>query len=222
MRLRTRVSRVRLGRDEYRVIQPRYRLERASVSADPGEWGTPRCLQMYVDRTAAAVLGASWTLATISRRSLVYVPMRHAALPDGVAPCPPSPSLDLVLMHHCLQFRRSRWRQVRARLGQGSPHVARVALPPEYVEDAPLPGRNERDELRFDIAGETLFVTGSTRAFEEWGHLLRGLAVDGGPYVKAHRGTSHYCVEIDNRWRLPTHSRAWTQWHIEYCPRWRS
>lgn len=225
MRLRTWVSHARVGRDQYRVIQPRRRLERAYLLTDLGESGTPRHLQMFVDRTAAVVLSATWALATISRRSLVYVPMRHTAMPVGLDWDDSTTALDLVLMHHCLQFPPSRWKRVRAQLGQGSPHIATMgtgALGRQLqTDDALWSRRNPRDRLRFTLVGATVFVTGSTRAFQTWGSDLQALTVEAGPYVKKHRGAWHYCVEIDNRWQLGGYDRDWTMWHIEYCRRWR-
>ncbi|MEU6997242.1 hypothetical protein [Nonomuraea sp. NPDC046570] len=91
--LRVRASRVRLGRDDYRVLRPARPPLRAFLH-DDRRWA----LAMYADRAAVHVLATAWALATRSRHSLVYLPIRTNTPPDGLHDVPEP--LDIVLMHH--------------------------------------------------------------------------------------------------------------------------
>ena len=88
--------------------------------------------------------------------------------------------LDLVLLHHRLAFPPSRWKQVRSRLGTGRPHT--VVLPAQAwparltADHRRVRYREFRDHLRWDIAADTLVLTGSREAFELEADQVRALA----------------------------------------------
>jgi hypothetical protein len=74
-----RVSHVRLGTNDYRVLQPDRPLRQAFLFGD-----NVRTLEMYADREAATALTMAWGLAARSRHSLIYLPMRAKSTPaDG-------------------------------------------------------------------------------------------------------------------------------------------
>ncbi|GAA1398602.1 hypothetical protein ACFQZ4_34065 [Catellatospora coxensis] len=222
MRLRALVDEVRLGPLNHRVLRPYRTLPRAALFP-AGADRRPHCLLMYTDRTAAAVLHAAWALATISPHSLVYLPMR-AAPPPAHTPFAGTgaASFDL-LLHHRLQFPLSRWKQVRARLRGGTPHTA--VIPPGVLpayEDVDHDARGyveQRDHLRIELSGRTVFVVGGTVAFRGWGHCLRRLAEGPRPGTGGSCGAPHHCVSVDD-WR-PRQDRDWTDLHIEVVADWR-
>ncbi|GAA3314598.1 hypothetical protein [Nonomuraea dietziae] len=178
------VSRVRLGRDEYRVLRPAVPPRHAFLHDDG--WA----LSMHVDRAASRALADLWALATRSRRSLVHLPLRGNVAPEGVEAAEP---LDLVLLHHAAQFPLSRWPAVRARLGKGRPQTARPAPLPASADYRRLHHREYRDLLRFDVAARTLFVTGGPESFVREGARLRSLVTDG----PSRSLDAHFCVELD-------------------------
>ncbi|MER7756303.1 hypothetical protein [Kitasatospora sp. NPDC097643] len=197
MKLRTKIHRVRLGRDEYRVVTAAPQAGRAVLY--DGDWS----MQMYLDRQGAQDLAAAWALAARSRRSLVHLPLRAA---DGPAGLPwdigPDGRLDLLLVHHSLGLPPSRWKEIRARLGTGTPHTADVPatdFPPEEAIDHDR--RNFTgwlDELRFAGAAHTLVVTGSATAFRWTGSWLHSLSREA-PAFQHHHGRSpgsHYCITL--------------------------
>ncbi|GAB3908822.1 hypothetical protein GCM10027612_83650 [Microbispora bryophytorum subsp. camponoti] len=114
----TLISKVRLGRDEYRVVRPARALRHAMLYE--GRLGA----ELSVDKRAAVVLATAWGLAARSPHSLVYLPLRTARPADSAN----QERLDLVLLHHRLAFPVSRWKQVRALLGAGAPHGVRLPL----------------------------------------------------------------------------------------------
>lgn len=214
MRQRVRVGQVRLGSEEYRVLRFDPPPPRAFLFDDMG-WAQA----MYVDRDAAATLAAAWGLAARSRHSLVHLPMRANDPPEGVARDGLEP-LDLVLVHHSLQFPPSRWPAVRARLGRG--RLQAVTLPddvfpgPESIDYDRTRYRENRDHLRFDLAARTLFLTGSSEAFRRTGSQIRSLTAEAvTAYLTRWPKATHYCVEIDavNRDRGG-------RLHIEYNDAW--
>jgi hypothetical protein len=194
----------------HRVVRPARRLQHAPLSEVP--WGA----ELTVDRTSTVPLAAAWWLAARSPHSIIYLPLRQTPANCGVW----SRKLDLVLLHHSLGFRPSRWKEVRARLGAGSPQTVRLPERPFPVFDRADHDRRYhrefRDLLRWDVAADTLFVTGSRLAFNLAGEELRMLAEDV-PALLAknprqfHTGTVQLCRNLRDRYD-PT-----AQLRFEYC-----
>lgn len=178
---------------------------------------------MYVDREASQQLVAAWGLAARSPRSLVYVPMRQNPVPKGLleASAHPAAPLDLVLVHHRLQFPTSRWKAVRARLGAGQLHTAKLPEA-EFGDGAaqlhPLHGTDAyRDHLLFDRAADTLFVTASTTAFRATTATVHDLVADGTASLRDDED-HHFCVELSSGpWHRPnTRKQVSARLHIQY------
>ncbi|MGA8116916.1 MAG: hypothetical protein WCA46_25050 [Actinocatenispora sp.] len=182
-------------------------------------------LAMYVDRDGAAQLVALWALAARSRHSLVHLPIRAHAAPDG-AGFDLSVPLDLVLVHHSLQFPTSSWKQLRSRLGAGEIHTA--ATPADElrgdVDHRRQLDREYRDHLGFDIAAHTLFVVGSPTAFRRNGAALRGLVDEAPSYRRRYPNAQHYCVELSaGPWsRRRTRRHVPDVLHVQYCDTWQA
>ncbi|GAB1822853.1 hypothetical protein [Herbidospora sp. RD11066] len=198
------VSKVRLGRDEYRVVRPARPVEGALLYRDG--FG----VQFDVGRRAATAFAMAWALAGRSPHSLVHLPLRTASPSEGVRP------LDLVLLHHRLGFPISRWKEVRARLGAGARHS--VTLPPRAFRrtlDLSRPYDACRDHLRWGVAADTLFLTGSHAAFEMEIDVVRALAEESPARIAASR-KDHCCAEIGmGRHWLDRRSPA-AELHVEY------
>ena len=96
----------RLGADEFRVIRPAQPLSHA-VLIDHD-----RHLDVYLDQDAARRIAGLWMLAARSPRSLIHLPMRANRPPVREVPDDVGFQLDLVLLHHSLQFAPSSWKQV--------------------------------------------------------------------------------------------------------------
>ncbi|WP_285587208.1 hypothetical protein [Herbidospora sp. NBRC 101105] len=208
----TLISEVRLGRDTYRVIRP----------ARPARHGMlferTWSAELNVDRATALTVAMAWGLAARSPNTLVYLPLRKAR-PAGSAN--EERLLDLVLLHHRLGFPASRWKQVRARLGAGRPH--RVALPPTAWRPPGDDGRQRhrgfRDHLHSDVAADTLFLTGSRRAFELEMEQLRGL-VEECPAHRAEDPGAHCCAELGvGRFRYTDRRLSLAELHVQWCTR---
>lgn len=204
-RWRTLVSTVRLGQDEYRVVRPARPVTHAPT------YVTYFGARVLVDKAAALTLAMAWEFAMRSPRTLVYLPLRDNEcewLDDG-----DEPLLDLVLMHHSLGFPASRWKEVRARLGPGRPHtvVSRgfPALDDLLTDDYRPLSPKYRDVLRHDVAADTLFLTGSWKAFAMEGAAWRALVEDGPREMHESPGR-HVCAEI-------TVERDWDWMHVVYC-----
>lgn len=112
------VSTVQLGCQQYRVVRPPKTPRFAGLNE--GRLGAQFCL----DKETAVMFAQAWGLAARSPRTIVYLPLRRAKLPDHHGWRRP---LDLVLLHHRLAFPPSRWKQVRSRLETGRPHT--IVLP---------------------------------------------------------------------------------------------
>src|SRR5690606_19758747 len=118
VRQRVRVHRVRTGNGEVRVLRAEPGPGRLALR-DDHHW-----FSMYADLAGAEQLTALWSLAARSARSLVHLPIRANQVPDGVESGGEPVALDLVLLHHSLQFPVSSWKRLRSRLGRGELHTA--------------------------------------------------------------------------------------------------
>ncbi|GAA2783878.1 hypothetical protein RMN57_27585 [Kitasatospora sp. CM 4170] len=222
MKLRTTIHRVRLGRDEYRVVTAAPRDGRAVLY--DGDWS----LQLYADRPAAEDLAAAWALAARSPRSLVHLPLRDNTGPAGQQLHHDETRLDLVLLHHTLGFPPSRWKDVRARLRRGGvPHTADIPesdFPAEAEIDFDRHHFADwRDGLHFAGAARTLFLTGSAEAFRWTGSLVRSLGTEAPAWAAGAAGRSHFCVTLTHGpgglfGRPPKGAPG--QLHVEYAHGW--
>ncbi|GHF85757.1 hypothetical protein GCM10018790_74060 [Kitasatospora xanthocidica] len=191
MRLRAELHRVHLGRDEYRVITPAWQTDGTCLYASPDGW----FMELQVDPQGAGDLATVCALAARSRHSLVHLPLRAGTGPSD----PPEDRLDrldLLLVHHSLGFPASRWKEVRARLGAGTPHTVDLPgtdLPAvEAVDHERRHFAGWRDELRFAGAAHTLVVTGSPTAFRWAGSQLHELARE----ASGGRPDAHHCLTL--------------------------
>ncbi|MEV4411358.1 hypothetical protein [Catellatospora sp. NPDC049609] len=208
-----RISVVRLGGHSYRVVRaarpPRF------AGLYEGRLGAQFCL----DKDSAVTFAMAWGLAARSPYTIVFLPVRAAAAADA---CDWGRPLDLVLLHHRLAFPPSRWKQVRARLGAGTPHTVRLprgAWPRRPVADHWRTRHREfRDHLWWEIAADTLVVTGSREAFELAAEQVRELAEDC-PAHRVQAPDSHCCAEIEmGAARSFTGlRRPYAQLHVQYC-----
>ncbi|WP_327361303.1 hypothetical protein [Streptomyces sp. NBC_01296] len=206
MRLHTTIHTARLGATEFKVIRPARTPARAVLLDGP--W----YLNGWFDQEAAQITAGLWALAAASPRSLVHLPIRANAAggPDTGAGRP----LDLVLLHHSLQFAPSRWKELRGRLGPGRPRTVDLPAPdPDAEPDASgLHHRENRDRFRQGIHSETLFMTGSARTLREAAVQFADLARTGPGQVFNHGGR-HFCRSVD----CDPQDR---DLHLEYCEEW--
>ncbi|MEV8097596.1 hypothetical protein [Kitasatospora sp. NPDC085879] len=193
------------------MIRPRHALERA-VLLDQDHF-----LNGWFDRVAARTIGGLWLLAARSPRSLVHVPIRGNRPPESAAEGEP---LDLVLLHHSLQFAPARWKELRARSGAGVPQTADL---PEAELAGPEPDyearrhRGYRDRFHQHVAAGTLFMTGSAPAFRETADRFLDVARRGPAHIRAYPASPHYCAEIHFLEGVIANGRGL---HLEYCEDW--
>ena len=198
---RTLISRVRLGPIEYRVIRPAEALTRILLYEG---WQGAEC---EVDRNASTQLALAWAVAANSPHSLVYLPAKRDLNPqwrqelhDAVEDHPISGTpLDLLLGHHSLVLPPARWRSIRQRLGTGVPQT--ITLPPHVFDAVDIAEHQAtlhhefRDFIRWDIAADTLILTGSRRAYRPDAAQLRDVTVRG-PGYQPRSDRDHCCAEI--------------------------
>lgn len=217
MKLPVVVHRARLGGDEFRVIRPAQPLTRA-VLIDHN-WH----LDAYLDQDAARSIAGLWMLAARSPRSLIHLPMRANHPPAREIPDDVGFQLDLVLLHHSLQFAPSRWKRLRGRLGPGRPQS--VSLPEAEDDDVAVTDyaarhyRENRDLFHQHLQAETLFMTGSTKVFRETARHFLDVARKGPGHIPVHRGYPHFCTELHSNDGILGDAR---EIHIEYCDEWNS
>ncbi|MEU1519910.1 hypothetical protein ABZ490_48690 [Streptomyces sp. NPDC005811] len=215
-----RIHQVRQGGTGLRVIRAEPAPVRLALR-DDRNW-----LSMYADREGAGRLVELWALAARSAHSLVYLPIRANPAPEGVAADGEPVALDLVLLHHSLQFPTGSWKDVRGRLGAGKAQTA--SMPDQDLPDGTdidydrWRHQEYRDHLDFRVAAHTLFVVGSATAFREQGAALRGLVDEAPSHLHDHPG-GHYCVELGPGLWPHTRTRRHVpgRLHIQYTDTWR-
>ncbi|MFJ7203924.1 hypothetical protein ACIQWR_10385 [Streptomyces sp. NPDC098789] len=215
MKLPVTIHHVRLGSAEFKVIRPARPLARA-VLIDHD-----RHLDAYLDQDAAQRIGALWTLAASSPRSLVHLPMRGNPGPSRALPENCTRQLDLVLLHHSLQFAPARWKEIRGRLGPGRPRT--VTLPgPRHTDDAVMDHgarhyQENRDLFHQHLHAETLFMTGSAKVFRETARHFFDVARSGPGYVPLHPNYPRFYTDLHSNDGILGDAR---EIRIEYCDEW--
>ncbi|MGW7329265.1 hypothetical protein ACWGIU_11880 [Streptomyces sp. NPDC054840] len=217
MKLRVTLHRARLGPVEFKVIRPARPPARA-VLVD-----RDRFLDIPLDQDAAKLIGGLWTVAASSPRSLVHVPIRGNHAPARGRPEAGTRQLDLVLLHHSLQFAPARWKELRARLGPGRPQTVTLPVPGPAVvggssaDDEARHHRENRDLFHQHLHAETLFMTGSAKVFRATAHHFLDVARHGPGHVAAHPSPSHFCTRFHSTAGVLGDAR---EIHVEYCDRW--
>ncbi|MFD9727934.1 hypothetical protein [Streptomyces sp. NPDC059072] len=201
MRFPVTVHRPRLGPREFTVIRPARPPEHALLVEDD------RFLNAYVDRPAAGLIGGPWGLAATSPRALVHVPLRRAGDSGDAG----ARRLDLVLLHHSLQFAPSRWKELRGRLGAGHRRTVTVCTDRPEIDWEALHHAENRDLFHQHVHAETLFVTGSARAFRETAGHFHDVAAHGPGHTADNR---HYCAQLGHG------DDSARDIHIEYSDAW--
>ena len=182
--LQTRISNVRCGGRDLRVIRPCHLAPGIVLR------GLPKVLQMEVDRVGLEQLIAAWSLAVFSPRSNIFLPLRQNTDRSRAG------DLDLVFLHSSLQFRLAHWKQLRSRLGAGDLHTAKPAPPALPTEPDPerWTQRQSRNGVVFDSAAQTLFVVGTRDGFRTTGYLAGRLHAD--PKGCFDESVRHSCVML--------------------------
>ncbi|MFE9622832.1 hypothetical protein [Streptomyces sp. NPDC006527] len=161
MRLRLRQFRPRTGPHEHRVVQPWQPLRHTSLRA-PDPIGL-----LLGDHDGLNRLAGLFSFAAYSRHTIVHVPLRDSVPPDeGVGEL-----VDLVLAHHTLGLRPSKWPELRRKLVNGTPLTVRTDEARTARDAASWRERRERadfrDELRHATHARTFFLFGSRDVFAE-------------------------------------------------------
>ncbi|MFD9535311.1 hypothetical protein [Streptomyces sp. NPDC060010] len=217
MKLPVKIHQNRLGADEFRVIRPAQPLSHA-VLIDHD-----RHLDVYLDQDAARRIAGLWMLAARSPRSLIHLPMRTNRPPVREVPDDVGFQLDLVLLHHSLQFAPSSWKQVRSRLGAGRPQTVNLPdtdpVDSAAVDWAARHYQENRDLFHQHLHAETLFMTGSAKVFRETARHFLDVARNGPSYIPVHPSYPHFCTELHSNDGILGDAR---EIHIEYCDQWNS
>ncbi|MFD8542408.1 hypothetical protein [Streptomyces sp. NPDC059649] len=228
LRVKIAVQRVRLGGEEFRVIRPVAPLNNAAL------YETGHRYEIYVDRTDGRRIGTLWLLAARSPRSLVHLPMRATPTAPGTGWRDERP-LDLVLAHRSLQFRPSRWKRLRQCISAGNaPRELRTAGVPEsdvlpdrktgHATPGAAGDQRNGNLLRWHLHAETLFLTGTTRAFRESAPPFFAVTKEGPPaaatelYLPGPGCNYHVCRDFSARQGL--HPQSQDEFHVVFSPRW--
>lgn len=131
--------------------------------------------------------------------------------------------LDLVLLHHSLQFAPARWKEIRSRLGPGRPRTVTLrdsGLESDAVVDHEARHHQEnRDLFHQHLHAETLFMTGSAKVFRQTARHFLDVARNGPGYIPIHPNYPYFCTELHSNDGILGDAR---EIHIEYCNEWGS
>ncbi|MFE6176927.1 hypothetical protein [Streptomyces sp. NPDC056464] len=161
MRLRLQQFRPRIGPHEHRVVQPRQPLRHTSLRA-------PEPIGLLLgDHDGLNRLAGLLSFAAYSRHTIVHVPLRDGLPPDEGVGEP----VDLVVAHHTLGLRPSKWPELRRKLVNGTSltvrtdeaRTARDAAAWRELWERP----DSRDGLRHATHARTFFLSGSRDVFAE-------------------------------------------------------
>ncbi|MEU5532814.1 hypothetical protein [Streptomyces sp. NPDC020362] len=177
MRLRLHAFRPGTGPYEHRVVQPRQPLRRTSLTA-PDPIGL-----LLGDHDGLNRLAGLFSFAACSPHTIVHVPLRDGIPPDEGR----GERVDLVLAHHTLGLRPSRWPELRRKLRRGTPVTAGTDEARTARDAAAWRQRMDRFEcrerLRHATHARTFFLFGNRGVFAETATRLAG-AAGWGPHHK--------------------------------------
>ena len=161
MRLRLHQFRPRTGPYEHRVVQPRQPLRHTSLRA-------PEPIGLLLgDHDGLNQLAGLFSFAAYSRHTVVHVPLRTGLPPDEGVGEP----VDLVLAHHTLGLRPSKWPEVRRKLVNGTPLTVRTDEARTARDATSWREHGERagsrDELRHATHARTFFLFGERDVFAQ-------------------------------------------------------
>ncbi|MFD0151115.1 hypothetical protein ACWGQ4_02500 [Streptomyces sp. NPDC055721] len=128
MKLPITIHQARRESTKFKVIRPARPLVHAVLIDHV------RYLDTYLDQDTVQRIGGPWKLAASSHPSLVHLPMRGNRGPSHELPEEGTPQLDLVLLHHSLQFAPSRWKDIRRRLGPGRRQTVTLSVFQPHVD----------------------------------------------------------------------------------------
>lgn len=129
---------------------------------------------IFSNRQDLQRLGWLWSVAARCRGSLIYLPTRKNPLSHYLKRQGLEKGLDLVLLHHHLQFPLKDWKRIRSRLKRGKLHSIDAASVRSDIARSlnPLPRDFDRlwherphDRIHAEKRFETLFLVGSFRVF---------------------------------------------------------
>lgn len=210
MKLPVTIHHARLGTDAFRVIRPGRPLTHALLT--DRDWH----LAAYLGQDAALMIAG----AVAARRPLTTLtdPLTDPSQPPVGLQLTwhHQPRLDLVLLHHSLQFAPARWKQVRQRLGPGRPQAA--TLPEAEHADEMAIGhaarhyRDNRDKFPQHLHAETLFMTGSAKVFRETADRFLDIARHGPAWAqpRTSRTTAQSCTWPTASWPTLANSTSTT------------
>ncbi|MGV9453680.1 hypothetical protein [Streptomyces sp. NPDC003635] len=157
MRLRMTEFRLRTGPYEHRVVQPRTPLRHTSLTA-------PEPIGLLLgDHDGLNRLAGLFSFAACSRHTIVHVPLRDSVPPDEGW----GERVDLVLAHHSLGLRPSRWPGIRGALRAGRPLTVRTDEARTARDARTWQARRDRDDLRHATHARTFFLFGSREVFAD-------------------------------------------------------
>jgi hypothetical protein len=155
-------------------------------------------------------VAALWHLAAQSRHTVVHIPLRldRQALADSEKRFPGQP-LDLLLVHHSLQFPASRWKQLRTRLDRGRSHLADTGIDMR-AELADYSGHSKHgydgnEVLDFKVHANTLVIAGSELTLFAGAYPFLDVALRGPRAIRHPRGSQFYSNTLHPLDRLVRH-----------------
>ncbi|WP_055530417.1 hypothetical protein [Streptomyces graminilatus] len=184
MRLRLHQFRPRTGPYEHRVVQPRRPLRHTSLSA-PEPIG-----RLLGDHDGLNRLAGLFSFAAYSRHTIVHIPLRTGVPPDEGVGLGVGERVDLVLAHHTLGLRPSKWPELRRKLLNGTDLTVRTDEARTARDAAAWRAYCERTDNRYELRhathARTFFLYGNRDVFAEiamafayaagWGPRQKGVA----------------------------------------------
>ncbi|MDJ0380282.1 hypothetical protein [Streptomyces sp. G-G2] len=216
MKLAVVIHEARLGAREFKVIRPARPLTRA-VLVD-----RDRYLHASLDHDGARRTAGLWTLAASSPNALVHLPIR-ANRPPYEEVRPGTRQLDLVLLHHSLQFAPSRWPELRARLGPGRPRTVDLRdgdqATAAWIDHETRRHHENRDRFHQRVHAETLFMTGSARLLRETAGPFYDVARFGPGHVPPRSPHARCCPGLYSPGLLGDGRELHIAYHAQWPPR---
>ncbi|GLI09445.1 hypothetical protein YDYSG_54770 [Paenibacillus tyrfis] len=158
---------------------------------------------LFGDQKSLQYLACLFLAASIHRDKMIYVPVTTRLLPKDLQHFSAyNKNLDMVFMHHSIQFNTKLWKEIKQRMFRTKGELKSFECNPRQFSDlgyedyCPFTYAENKDKILIKKYADTLFFYGSKKAFEFASGGLEPLSRTGASYFIRNGGHDHDHLDL--------------------------
>ncbi|MEC0211394.1 hypothetical protein [Paenibacillus ehimensis] len=158
---------------------------------------------LFGDQKSLQYLACLFLVASIHRDKMIYVPGTTKLLPQDLQHFSTySKNLDMVFMHHSIQFHTKLWKEMKQRMVRNKGELKSFECNPrqfsnlDYEDYCPFTYAENKDTILIKKYADTLFFYGSKKVFEFASGGLEPLSRTGASYFMRNGGHDHDHLDL--------------------------